>query len=199
MQNECVSCGRSAAAGSVRCACGGTRFRLVKSTAFERGVQAGRVSAPAAGSDTRSGVRRAIEARERECSECGAANSSNSESCARCGCEFSRALLGTIDRLLGRSGPSPSQSLEPRPGETVEERDARHRAIRSFAQTRAFTVPLQEERRGPRPIYALSSMPGRVNVVGYARSGLDAFEARSEPDRFERECQRVERCAVGYR
>jgi DNA-directed RNA polymerase subunit RPC12/RpoP len=153
-----------------------------------------------AGSDTRSGVRRAIEERgEKDCPECGAACSSSAESCARCGAEFARALLGTIDRMLGRSGASPAQSLDPRPGETVDERDARHRASRNFAQTGAFSRPLREESRGPRPIYALSPVPGVRLVVGYVREGFDAFEARSTPDRFERECQRVARCAAGYR
>jgi ribosomal protein L40E len=201
VQNECVSCGRSAAAGSVRCQCGGSRFRIVRSAGFnvERGARAGQGSTPATARDTRSAVRRAIEERgEKECPECGASSSSSAESCTRCGTEFARALLGKLDRLLGRPGPSP-QSLDPVPGESVDERDARHRALRNFAQTRAFSRPLQEERRGTRPIYALSPVPGVRLVVGYVREGFDAFEARSAPDRFERECQRVARCAAGFR
>lgn len=53
MNNECVSCGRTSAAGSVRCACGGSRFRIVRAAGnIERGsLAAPRVQRSRAQSD----------------------------------------------------------------------------------------------------------------------------------------------------
>jgi hypothetical protein len=172
MNNECVSCGRTAAAGSVRCgACGGSRFRVVRAAGYQlkRGNAASK--APVEVSSTP------------KCASCGARLASETSTCSDCGSRPARALsdaelLAELRDLVSRPRATPEQ----------ERADVARREARRFAQSRAGLLDVDRP-ASPRRYTWLNT------VFGPVRFALPT-PAREQSVPFLDECARIER-AVG--
>jgi Zn finger protein HypA/HybF involved in hydrogenase expression len=175
MNNECVSCGRTAAAGTVRCAsCGGVKFRIVRSAGFN--VERGHAAKAPAGQVTP------------KCAACGARLASETSTCAECGARPARALsdselLDDLKRMVSR----------PRPTAEQERADAARAADRKFAMSRGGLVDLDRPAPVPRRGAWLQGPMGPTFVPAPSVSGARGV------DRVTEQFERVEAGMRSYR